>query len=63
MQHEGHICEFMQPGIDIAGDAGHATPCGKASSADPVDDHFVMNAARNLPSQDTRRCRQASPPG
>ena len=37
MQHEGHIREFMQTGIDIASQAGHATPGGEASSADPVE--------------------------
>ena len=62
MQHEGHIREFMQTGIDIAGDAGHATLGGEASSTDPVNDHLVTNAAHDLPSQDTRRCRQASAP-
>jgi hypothetical protein len=50
MQHEGHIRKFMQTGIDIASDAGHATPGGEASSTNPVDDHLVTNAAHDLPS-------------
>jgi len=27
MQHECHIREFMQTGINVAGQTGHATPC------------------------------------
>jgi hypothetical protein len=50
----------MQTGIDIAGDARHASPGGEASSTDPVDDQLVAKAACDLPSQDPRRRRQAS---
>jgi hypothetical protein len=53
----------MQTSIDIARDAGHATPCGKASSTYPVDNYLSTNAAYNLPLQDTRRRGQASSSG
>ncbi|QXP90536.1 hypothetical protein [Methylococcus capsulatus] len=61
MQEEGHVLEFVQADIDIAGGAGHAGPDDQAGVIDEGAHHLAREQpAAELPAQPANQRGPAS---
>jgi len=63
VQHKGHVLEFMQADIDVAGGAGHAGPRQQPGTVSERTDHRTGNQPRaDLPRRKPPQDLQFSAP-